>query len=213
MDLMGYTFSQGRMLNEVEKDTQQYESAKKIFWSSGAAMMVNANMFKALGGFDGDYFAHQEEIDLCWRIQRAGGHIWYEPKSRIYHLGGGTLEYTNPRKIFLNFRNNLSTLFKNVPYVYLIALLPLRLIVDFLISIKYLLSGKFILFFKVIEAYVTSILSTLYLMHKKDNYNSLVEKAKIGPTQISGILRGSLFLHYYLFGNKKTSDIGSQYLD
>ena len=85
--------------------------------------------------------------------------------------------------------------------------------IDFLISIKYLLSGQFILFFKVIEAYVISILSTLYLMHKKDHYNSMIEKAKIGPTQFAGLLRGSLFLHYYLFGNKKTSDIGSQYLD
>ncbi|MBK9643160.1 MAG: riboflavin biosynthesis protein RibF [Saprospiraceae bacterium] len=213
IDLLGYTFSRGRMLSLVEKDESQYESAKKIFWSSGAAMMVNAKMFKALGGFDGDYFAHQEEIDLCWRIQRAGGNIWYEPKSRIYHLGGGTLEYTNPRKIFLNFRNNLSTIFKNVPYIYLFILLPFRLMIDFLISIKYLLSGQFILFFKVIEAYVISILSTLYLMHKKDHYNSMIEKAKIGPTQFAGLLRGSLFLHYYLFGNKKTSDIGSQYLD
>ncbi len=213
MDILGYTFAVGRMLNDVEKDQRQYEEAKEIFWSSGAAMLVNSKMFLAIGGFDEDYFAHQEEVDLCWRIQRAGGKIWYEPKAQVYHVGGGTLEYDQPRKVFLNFKNNLSTIFKNVPYYYLVLLLPLRFIIDFLISLKYLLSGKSSHFLKVIEAYITSILSTFYLMYKKDYYNTKIERISIGNTSLKGLLKGSLFIHYYLFENNKVSKIPQHYLD
>ena len=212
MDILGYTFAYGRMLNNTEKDIDQYNSAKEIFWSSGAAMLVNAYMFKSLGGFDEDYFAHQEEVDLCWRIQRAGGKIWYEPKSEVFHLGGGTLAYAQPNKLFLNFRNNLSTIFKNVPFIYLIILLPVRFILDFLISIKYLLSGNLSLFLKVIEAYLHSISSTFYLMHKKDSYNLKIENSKIGESKIKGILKGSLFIHYYLFNNTTVKKINEHYI-
>lgn len=213
IDLLGYTFSRGRMMHEVEKDLGQYNDARRIFWASGAALMVNAAMYKAMGGFDPDYFAHQEEIDLCWRIQRAGGEIWFEPESKAYHLGGGTLEYTNPRKVFLNFRNNLATIFKNAPIWFLIIILPLRLLLDMMISIRYLLSGKFALTLKVIEAYVISILSTPYLLHKKDLGEQTVERYRIGPEKLNGVLRGSLFVHYYLFRHTKYSDIPKHYLD
>ncbi|MCC6815432.1 MAG: bifunctional riboflavin kinase/FAD synthetase [Saprospiraceae bacterium] len=213
MDLLGYTFAYGRMLSHVEKDEGQYNIAKEIFWSSGAAMLVNAAMFKSLGGFDVDYFAHQEEVDLCWRIQRAGGKIWYEPKSEVYHLGGGTLEYQNPNKLYLNFKNNLCTLFKNVPYIYLIALLPLRFILDFLIAVKYLVTGEPKLTIKVLEAYLNSIVSTFYLMHKKDRSNIKIENSSIAPGQIKGILNGSLFIHYYLFDNTTVNKINEHYIE
>ena len=213
MDALGYTFSYGRMLNKVEKDLGQYQKATPIFWASGAAFIINANMFKSIGGFDGDYFAHQEEIDLCWRIQRAGGKIWYEPNSKVYHLGGGTLDYNNPRKLFLNFRNNLATIFKNSSWPILIILLPVRFVIDFLISLKYLLSGNIMLFLKVLEAYIISILSTLYLLHKKDHYNSKIIRSTVNEVKLSGRLKGSLFIHYYLFGNQKSSDIPKHYID
>ena len=213
IDILGYTFAVGRMHEIVEDDEHQYEAPRQIFWSSGAAMLVNAKMFLSIGGFDEDYFAHQEEVDLCWRIQRAGGKIWYEPKARVYHLGGGTLEYHKPGKLFLNFKNNLSTIFKNLPYFYLIFLLPLRFLLDFMISLKYLFSGEFSLSFKVIEAYIISILSTFYLMYKKDHYDTLIEKNRLGPASIQGMLRGSLFFHYYLFGNDRVSKIPAHYLE
>ncbi|MEO6189582.1 MAG: bifunctional riboflavin kinase/FAD synthetase, partial [Saprospiraceae bacterium] len=213
MDILGYTFAIGRMLDDVEVDHHQYDVAREIFWASGAAFLVNAKMFRSLDGFDSDYFAHQEEVDLCWRIQRAGGKIWFEPKSEVFHLGGGTLGYDQPNKLFLNFKNNLSTIFKNVPYYYLIVLLPVRFILDFMIGIKYLLSGKFLHFLKIIEAYIVSILSTLYLMYKKDYTNSKIEATSIGPSSIKGILKGSLFIHYYLFDNDKASKLPPQYFN
>ncbi len=213
MDLLGYTFAAGRMLENTEYDKHQYDKPKEIFWASGAAFLINAKMFSSIGGFDEDYFAHQEEVDLCWRIQRAGGKIWYEPKSQVYHLGGGTLEYNKPNKIFLNFKNNLSTIFKNVPYYYLILLLPIRFILDFLISTRYLLSGKFVHFSKVIEAYVISIVSTFYLMYKKDHYDSKIERTRIGPSSLKGLLNGSLFIHYYLFDNDEVNKIPAHYID
>ncbi|MEP7196955.1 MAG: bifunctional riboflavin kinase/FAD synthetase [Saprospiraceae bacterium] len=213
MDLLGYTFAYGRILDEVEEDNHQYDTACQIFWASGAAILINANIYRSLGGFDADYFAHQEEVDLCWRIQRAGGKIWYDPKSEVYHLGGGTLEYNDPNKIFLNFKNNLSTIFKNVPYIYLIFLLPVRFVLDFLIAIKYLFSGKFNLFFKVIEAYIISIISTFYLMYKKDHYNIKIESTSIESSKLKGLLKGSLFIHYYLFDNNKASKIPKHYFN
>ncbi|MBK9272089.1 MAG: bifunctional riboflavin kinase/FAD synthetase [Saprospiraceae bacterium] len=213
IDLLGYTFSRGRMMHSVEADSGQYNDARPIFWASGAAFLVNAAMFRAIGGFDGDYFAHQEEIDLCWRIQRAGGEIWYEPESKVFHLGGGTLDYSNPKKVFLNFRNNLSTIFKNTPYWYLVLLLPLRLILDVLISIRYLWSGKIQLTLKVIEAYVWSILSTLWLIQKKENNSYKINQLRIGPEKLKGVLKGSLFVHYYLFNHQTYKNIPNQYKD
>jgi len=213
IDLLGYTFSRGRMLQTVEADLGQYNDARPIFWASGAAFLVNAAMFKSIGGFDPDYFAHQEEIDLCWRIQRAGGEIWFEPESKVYHLGGGTLDYDNPKKVFLNFRNNLSTIFKNTPYWYLIILLPIRLILDVMIGIKYLIAGQFKLTLKVIEAYIWSILSTLWLIQKKESYSHKINQIRIGTEQLNGVLKGSLFVHFYLFNHQTYKDIPKQYKD
>lgn len=111
-------------------------------------MVIKAVAFKAMGGFDGDYFAHQEEIDLCWRVKRLGGKIIYVPNAVVYHLGGGTLDYDNPRKTYLNFRNNLFTIFKNSDYLQLLYILPIRFVLDMLIAISYLLKGKFKIFTK-----------------------------------------------------------------
>lgn len=213
IDLLGYSFSRGRMMHQIEADQGQYNDARQIFWASGAAIMVNAKMFKSIGGFDQDYFAHQEEIDLCWRIQRAGGQVWYEPNSKVYHLGGGTLDYSNPRKTYLNFKNNLATIFKNVPYWYLIILLPIRLILDMLIACRCLLAGKWLLSYKIIEAYLVSILSTPYLMHKKEIYHQKIGRNSIGPEKFKGVLWGSLFVHYYLFNHRVYKDIPKHYRD
>ena len=210
MDSLYYPFNRGRIMQLVEKDEAQYDTEIELFWASGAAFIVNARAFKVFGGFDGDYFAHQEEIDLCWRFKNAGGKILFTPDSKVYHLGGGTLAYESPNKLYLNFRNNLSTIFKNADGWRLFYILPIRLILDLLILKQYLVNGKPILSYKIMEAYIVSILSTFYLLHKKDETDQLCQQFSMGDKNKEGLLKGSIFLHYYLFSNKKYSQIHPQ---
>lgn len=112
IDLLGYPFCRGRILSECETDCGQYDDRRDLFWVGGAAFCVRAEAYRAMGGLCGEFFAHQEEIDLCWRLQLAGWRIVVEPKSRVWHLGGGTLQTNSPQKIFLNHRNNLAMLFR-----------------------------------------------------------------------------------------------------
>jgi GT2 family glycosyltransferase len=143
IDSFGYPFCRGRLFYLLEKDNGQYSDSKEIFWSSGACMMVRTKLFYEMGGLDEDFFAHMEEIDLCWRLQRAGHRIFYEGASTVYHVGGGTLSASNPRKTYLNFKNGLSLLFKNLPRTELMIKLPVRIILDWIASIKFSLSGSF----------------------------------------------------------------------
>ena len=115
IDKYGYPFCRGRMFTTLEKNNGQYNDACEIFWATGAAMFVKAEVWKQLGGLDGDFFAHMEEIDLCWRTLLSGRQIYVVPQSHVYHLGGGSLDASNPRKTYLNFRNNLLMLHKNLP--------------------------------------------------------------------------------------------------
>ena len=142
IDYLGYPFCRGRIFNSVEKDDGQYDSTQEIFWASGAAFFIRPRLFKELGGFDGSYFAHLEEIDLCWKLKRAGYRIVCVPAAKVYHIGGGTLEYQNSRKTYLNFRNSLFTILKNESPGKLLWLIPLRLILDGIAGIQFLLSGK-----------------------------------------------------------------------
>jgi GT2 family glycosyltransferase len=130
IDVLGYPFSAGRVFDNIEKDEGQYDQPLPIFWASGACLFVRAKAFWQAGGFDADFFAHQEEIDLCWRLQRMGYEIWSCPQSEVFHVGGGTLSYANPRKTFLNFRNNLVMLSKNLSLLWLLIVLPQRLVLD-----------------------------------------------------------------------------------
>lgn len=142
IDAMGYPFCRGRLFYAMEEDEGQYNDACEIFWSSGACMMVRSKLFHSSGGFDEDFFAHMEEIDLCWRLQRMGHKIYYEGKSTVYHVGGGTLSVTNPMKTYLNFKNGLSLLFKNLPTGELILKFPFRIMLDWIASLKFTLSGS-----------------------------------------------------------------------
>ena len=112
IDYLGYPFCRGRILSTVEQDSGQYDDARELFWVSGAAFCVRRSVYFSLGGLCGDFFAHMEEIDLCWRMQLAGWKVVVEPKSTVYHLGGGTLATQSPRKVFLNHRNNLAMLYR-----------------------------------------------------------------------------------------------------
>lgn len=138
LDWLGYSFCRGRMFYICEKDNGQYDSRQKIFWATGACLMIRANLFKDMGGFDEDFFAHMEEIDLCWRLQLHGHQIFYAPHSTVYHVGGGTLPPSNPFKTFLNYRNSLAMMYKNLPQNRKWKTLFLRLILDGISAIRYL---------------------------------------------------------------------------
>ncbi len=136
-----FPFCRGRILNHVEIDKGQYNHPQHVFWASGAAFMIRNSVFKEMNGFDTDFFAHMEEIDLCWRIQKSGNCFLVVPQSEVFHLGGGTLAYESPTKLYLNFRNNLFMLIKNHPG-YLLPKLFFRMLLDGLAGIKFLTEGK-----------------------------------------------------------------------
>lgn len=141
IDKFGYPFCRGRVFNSLEKDNQQYDDTIRTFWATGACMFVRSSAFKKLNGFDPLFFAHMEEIDLCWRMQLTGYQIFYCPNSVVYHVGGGTLPKSNPRKTYYNFRNNLLLIFKNSHPSKTKSILQIRFFLDALASIKFLLSG------------------------------------------------------------------------
>ncbi len=138
IDRFGYPFCRGRIFNEVEEDRGQYNDSVDIFWATGACMFVHSSQFREAGGFDADFWAHMEEIDLCWRLKNRGYRIVYTSESTVYHVGGGTLSYDNPRKLYLNFRNNLWLLYKNLPPGQLVQILSMRMILDGIAAFKLL---------------------------------------------------------------------------
>ena len=162
IDRYGYPFCRGRIFEHCEKDEGQYDSSEPIFWASGAAMFVKSSVFHEMGGFDPYFFAHQEEIDLCWRMQHAGYSVYACPQSVVFHVGGGTLPQGNARKIFLNFRNNLIMLTKNMGPFERIWKIPYRMGLDILSAWKNLLIGEITYFRSVARAhfaYVTWLLT------------------------------------------------------
>ena len=143
IDKYGYPLCRGRILSYVEKDTGQYDNTADVFWSSGACMAVRAEAWKKCGGFDPGFFAHMEEIDLCWRFHKSGYRVTCIPQSAVYHVGGGTLPYNSPFKTYLNFRNSLYLLYKNLPDDKLRNILFKRRILDGLAALFFLLKGQF----------------------------------------------------------------------
>lgn len=142
IDLLGYPFCRGRILDRTETDNGQYDTITECFWATGACLCLRTQLYKDLGGLDADFFAHMEEIDLCWRMQSRGYRVACIPQSVVYHLGGGSLPYGNPRKTFLNFRNNLLMLYKNVPTPRRLWLMPIRFVLDWTAALNDLLHGR-----------------------------------------------------------------------
>ena len=142
IDAYGYPYCRGRIFNSLETDKQQYNDTTEIFWASGACFFIRSEIFHQLNGFDEDYFAHQEEIDLCWRAHNLGATIKYVGTSSVYHVGGATLDEANPRKTYLNFRNSLFSLLKNLPKNKLFFVVFIRLFLDGLAGIKFVLELK-----------------------------------------------------------------------
>lgn len=143
IDRNGYPYCRGRIFATVEEDCGQYDTPAEVFWATGAALMVRTDLYNRLGGLDERFFAHMEEIDLCWRMQLAGWQLWCVPASYVYHLGGGSLPADNPRKTYLNFRNNLLLLHKNLPEADLRAALLRRRLLDTVAWARFIVTGDF----------------------------------------------------------------------
>lgn len=153
IDKYGYPFCRGRLFETIEKDTNQYNDEIELFWASGACFFIRKAVYRKLNGFDGDFFAHQEEIDLCWRAFNLGHKIKYTSKSVVFHVGGATLNQANPKKTYLNFRNSLLMLLKNLPKKQLLPIIFIRLCLDGLAGIQFILKGKFTHCFAIIKAH------------------------------------------------------------
>ena len=154
IDKFGYPFCQGRIFDSIENDFGQYNSEREIFWATGACLMVRGALFKIIGGFDSRFFAHMEEIDLCWRLKNRGYKIMISPGSIVYHVGGGTLPQGNPHKTYLNFRNNLFLLYKNLSPVNLRRIIITRLMMDYLSAGLFLTKGSFRDILAILKAHV-----------------------------------------------------------
>lgn len=167
LDQYGYPFARGRVFDVCEEDRGQYDDAVPVFWASGAALFIRAGLFHQLGGFDAYFFAHQEEIDLCWRMQLAGYKVYVCPASLVYHVGGGTLPKGNSLKTFLNFRNNRIMLSKNLPWQKKLWVMPVRYFLDAVSAWKGLLSGDGGYFIAVLKAQVAFV--GWWLFHRRQS--------------------------------------------
>lgn len=204
VDALFYPFCRGRMYLTIEKDEGQYDDVREIFWASGACMLIKADLFRSLGGFDKDYFAHFEEIDFCWRLHKAGYKVMVNPASVVYHLGGGTLNYDSSHKSFLNFRNSLYTISKNEYLLNLLWVLPARILTDLLFIIYRLLTGKFDHAVAILKAYLFFIFNIPSLFYKRMLYNEKIDLVKLPEAPNNrGIFHGSL-LWYYFALNRRT---------
>lgn len=172
IDQFGYPFCRGRIFDTLEKDNGQYNDKVDIFWASGACFFIRSTVYKELKGFDEDFFAHQEEIDLCWRAINKGYKIKYISDSIVYHVGGATLQQANPQKTYLNFRNSLLMLTKNLPQNTLFQVLIIRMLLDGIAGIKYLVEGQFAHFLAIIRAHF-SFYSLFVNNYKKREKNQV----------------------------------------
>ncbi len=175
IDKYGYPFCRGRIFNFLEEDKGQHDTVKEVFWATGACMFVRSEVFWKVGGFDNDYFAHMEEIDVCWRMKNIGYQIYVNPTSTVYHVGGGTLNKLSPRKTYLNFRNNLITLTKNASPRFLFFKIIFRMILDGVAAFKFLFEGNGSHFFAVIKAHMSFYKHLPSTLKKRDEMRLMPE--------------------------------------
>ena len=201
IDHLGYPYCRGRIFNHVEKDRGQYDQVCPIFWATGAALLVRTDVFRKEGGLDKRFFAHMEEIDFCWRLRSRNYGIYCIPQSTVYHVGGGTLPKSHPRKTFLNFRNNLLMLYKNLPEERLNSTLRIRYFLDLVAALKMLLSGQV----KESMAIVKALRTFFKIRHDFDRER----KENLQKQQLKDIpeMRNeSLLVAFYLKKKKKFED-------
>lgn len=193
IDKWGYTFCRGRIFNTVERDSGQYDYTTDVFWATGAALMIRNEVYKNNGGLDGRFFAHMEEIDLCWRLRSRGYRIACVPQSHVYHVGGATLKKENPQKTYLNFRNNLLMIYKNAPDCQLKKIMLFRKVFDNVAALKFLASGDYAAFKAVRKARRDfKAMRAGYDKARAENMKLAV------TTRIPEVLKSSILYKYYL---------------
>ncbi len=204
LDRNYYPFCRGRIMDKFEEDTGQYDFNTEIFWATGAALLIRASCFHQAGGFDESFFAHMEEIDLCWRLKRNGYKFMAVPQSKVYHVGGGTLPYLSPRKSFLNFRNSLFMLIKNHEGILLPKLVN-RLILDGVAGIRFLLRGEFKHLSSIVKAHWTTFSQMNRLLKQRKSLKIESKKANL-----SGLYRGNILWARYIKKITKFSDLNQR---
>ncbi|MBX7227459.1 MAG: glycosyltransferase family 2 protein [Chitinophagales bacterium] len=198
IDKLGYPFCRGRIMDFCEEDTGQYDVATEIFWASGACIMVRADLFKACGGFDADFFAHMEEIDLCWRMKNLGYSVWYVPESVVYHVGGGTLQKSNPRKTYLNFHNNRALLIKNEDPQLYAALYWIREMLFLMACLKFLVAGKWGDARAVWTSGRDFSKKKSWWLQKRREQDKLLESLKIDKSNTKGFYYKSIVFQFFI---------------
>jgi hypothetical protein len=199
LDRFGYPFARGRIFDYCEIDLGQYDATEPVFWASGAAMFVKADRYHALGGLDEYFFAHQEEIDFCWRLQLSGYRVYCCPRSVVYHVGGGTLPKGNSRKVFLNFRNNLIMMAKNMPVGEAVWKIPYRFILDAVSAFKSLLAGEGRYFLAVFRAHVAFLRWLLVVGRRTPR--------RADKADLKGYLHKSVVWAHFVLGMKQFNEI------
>lgn len=193
IDLYGYPYCRGRVFNHLEKDTGQFNDVTDIFWASGACLFIRSKVYHHINGFDEDYFAHQEEIDLCWRTQNIGYKIKYVGSSTVFHVGGATLQETNPHKTYLNFRNSLLNVVKNVPKKWFLFVIFSRLILDGIAGLKFILELRPIHTWAILKA---------HLSFYKNFFKFLGKRKELLKKQDYSIHK-SIVWQYFVLGRKE----------
>ena len=197
IDALGYPFCRGRLFDTLEYDEAQYDHINDVFWASGAALFVRREVYMKLGGLDESFFAHQEEIDLCWRILNEGHKIACIPQSKVYHLGGASLDKSSPKKTFLNFRNNLVMLFKNLP-LHSLPLIFIRMVLDGIAGVKFITEGKISHSFAIFKAHMSFYLRIPSTIMKRRKTAAISSKIKY---------KGSILNDYYIKGHKRFNNL------
>lgn len=200
IDRFGYPFCRGRVFDTLEEENPQYNHIIDCFWASGACMAVRASVFHEMDGFYPHYFAHMEEIDLCWRMQSAGYKVQCLTKSKVYHLGGGTLTYQNPRKVYLNFRNNLIMMGRLLPHRDRIRVVFSRMVLDGISAIRFLLTGQFGYFNAILKAHID------YYKHLGAIKKYRRQRKDAEWRTLKGRYSGSIVWNYFVKGKKRFSD-------
>jgi GT2 family glycosyltransferase len=202
IDWMGYPFCRGRLFTQLEEDKGQYDQIRDVFWATGACMFIRSKIFHQENGFDEDFFAHMEEIDLCWRIQSAGYRLCVIPESKVFHVGGGTLPKSSARKTYFNFRNNLMMLHKNLPSHQLWFVLLVRLVLDGVAGIKFLLEGGFSDLIAVIRAHLVFFRNLpRRIKTRREQQKRVVNK------NLKGFYSKSVLFDYFIKRKIKFSDL------
>ncbi len=202
IDRLGYPFCQGRLFQSIEEDHGQYDVSRDIFWATGACMFIKADLFHRFGGFDDDFFAHMEEIDLCWRLKNINYRIKYCPGSTVYHVGGGSLPKKSSFKTYLNIRNNIIMLYKNLPDPRRRRVLFIRFFMDILASFKFLIDGGMKDFWAVFRAYA-AFYSTMKQSRKK--------RATLIQSRSSQIYKGYIVWDHYIRRKKTFTDLDGDF--